>query len=82
MPHQRVAGERELLEIHFDVAFLGDEGHLGETLPVLVVRGRLSRMTMASAAPSTGTFIAKRVVAFLREVGCEQEYSVVKSDRW
>ena len=60
MPHQRVTGERELPEIHFDFAFLGDEGHPGETLPVLVVRERLSRMTMASAVPSksTGTFIA------------------------
>ena len=41
MPHQRVTGERELPEIHFDFAFLGDEGHPGETLPVLVVRERL-----------------------------------------
>ena len=38
MQHQRVTGERELPEIHFDFAFLGDEGHPGETLPVLVVR--------------------------------------------
>ena len=40
MPHQRVSGEREKPEIHFDFAFLGDEGHPGETLPVLVVRER------------------------------------------
>ena len=38
---------------------------------------------MASAAPgkSTGLFIAKRVAAFLREIGCENGTIVVKSDQ-
>ena len=38
---------------------------------------------MASAAPSksTGTFIAKRVVPFLGEIGCVQGDILVKSDQ-
>ena len=40
-------------------------------------------MIMASVTPSksTGEFIAKRVVAFMREVGCEQSDITVKSDQ-
>ena len=50
---------------------------------VLVVREVQSKMTMSSAVPSksTGTFIAKRVVAFLREIGCEQCDLVAKSNQ-
>ena len=33
MTRQRVGGEKELPETHFDFTFLGDEGHPGETLP-------------------------------------------------
>ena len=38
---------------------------------------------MASVTPSksTGEFIAKRVVAFMREVGCEQSDVTMKSDQ-
>jgi hypothetical protein len=52
-------------------------------LTVLVVRERATRMTMASAMPSksTGNFIARRVVAFMKEVGCEHGDITVKSDQ-
>ncbi len=40
-------------------------------------------MMMAAAMPSksTGNFIAKRVVAFVREIGCEQGDVTLKSDQ-
>jgi hypothetical protein len=86
MPHRkRPEAERVLPEVHFDFCFLGNEGkkdEVGETLPVLVVREVGSRMTMSAAVPSksTGTFIARRVVAFLKEIGCAQCDIIVKSD--
>ena len=76
MPHQRacvVNGRRK--EVHFDFRFLGDgEKYTGET--------RLSRMPMASAAPSKfmGLLIAKGLAAFLSEIGCEHGDIVVESD--
>jgi hypothetical protein len=84
MPHhQAVNDERGLPEVHLDFAFLGEEGEPGGTVPVLVARERSTRMTMSSVVPSksTGTFIARRVVAFLREIGCEHGDMVVKSDQ-
>ena len=40
-------------------------------------------MMMASAVPSksTGAFIAKRIIAFVREIGCEQGDITIKSDQ-
>jgi hypothetical protein len=87
MPHKkRSEAERILPEVHFDFCFLGNEGkkdEVGETLPVLVVREVGSRMTMSAALPSksTGTFIARCVVAFLKEIGCAQCDIIVKSDQ-
>lgn len=56
-----------------------DDGSGG--LTVIVDRERRARMTLTSAVPSKsrGTFIAKRVVAFMREVGCEQGDLVAKT---
>jgi hypothetical protein len=73
----------EMPEFHMVFAFFGDEGDPGKTVPVLVVRERQTRMTMAAAVPSKsiGTYIARRVVAFMQEVGCEQLDIVVKSDQ-
>ena len=83
MPHLKSKDEHSLPEVHLDFGFLGEEGEPGNTLPVLVVRERWTRMTMSSATPSksTGGFIAKRVVAFLREIGAEQGDLIVKSDQ-
>ena len=83
MPHLKSKDEHSLPEVHLDFGFLGEEGEPGNTLRVLVVRERWTRMTMSSATPSksTGSFIAKRVVAFLREIGAEQGDLIVKSDQ-
>jgi hypothetical protein len=72
-----------LPELHLDVAFFGEEGEPGNTIPVLVARERKTRMTMSPAVPakSTGTFIERRVVAFMREVGCEHGDVIFKSDQ-
>jgi hypothetical protein len=86
MAHRKVVGEKKLPEVHFDICFLGDEGkhsQVGNTLPVLVVREVQTRMTLSSAVPSksTGTFIAQRVAAFLREIGCSHCDIIAKSDQ-
>ena len=55
-----------------DFTFLGPRGQPGATMPCLVVREALTRMTMAMAAPNKtmGQHMIKRVMAFLAEVGC------------
>ena len=49
---------------------------------MLVVRERSSGMTMATVAPrkSSGEWLGKRVMAFMREAGCEVEAVVMKTD--
>ena len=65
MPHRKSTGNGMVPEVLCDFAFVGEENRPGETLPVLMERERLSKITLATAAPSksTGTFFAKRVVA-------------------
>ena len=73
----------EMPEVHMDFAFMGEENEPGQTMPVLVVKERGTKMGMSSAVPSksTGCFIAKRVLAFLKEIGCESGGLTVKSDQ-
>lgn len=74
-------GEVEKAEIHMDFMYMGEEAG-GKTLTILVVKERRTRAIMASVAPSKGSadFLAKRTMAFMREVGCELEEVTVKSD--
>ena len=83
MPHFKTKDERGVPEFHLDFAFMGDEQDPGKTVPMVVVRERDTRMTMAAAVPSksTGNYIAKRVAAFFKEAGCESGDIVVKSDQ-
>ena len=89
MPHKKGTGERILPEVHSDFCFLGDEAKakdgtkVEDTTPVLVVREVTSKMTLSTSvlSKSTGTFVARRVVAFLREIGCLQRDVVPKSDQ-
>jgi predicted CoA-binding protein len=48
----------------------------------LVVRERSSGMTMVTVAPrkSSGEWLGKRVMAFMREAGCEVEAVVMNND--
>ena len=89
LPHRRAREEgKKLPELHFDFCFLGDEGkkgvksEVGETLPILVVREVGTKMLLSAGAPSksTGTFIARRCLAFLKEIGCAACDVIVKTD--
>ena len=53
-----------------------------KTLAMLVARERSGGMTMATVAPrkSSGEWLGKRVMAFMREAGCEVEAVVIKTD--
>ena len=73
--------EPAIPEIHVDFMFMGEEAG-GGTLAFLVVKERKSGALMASVVPSksTGEFIARRVVAFMKEVGCAHGDINIKSD--
>ena len=72
-----------MLEVHFDFMFVGQKDEPGETVTCLVVREALTKMTLAVVVPSksTGSFVVKRVIAFLDEVGCMHHEVIVKSDQ-
>jgi hypothetical protein len=81
--YKQAQGEGELHELHFDFAFMGEEDEPGETIAMLVVRERQSRMTLATAVPSksTGKFVVDRVMAFMKEIGIENLDVIAKSDQ-
>ena len=66
-------------EFHFDWCFPGEEEAF-KNLTVLVGRMRGTRMTMSTLMPSksTGEFASKRIMAYLRECGCELSKIIVK----
>jgi hypothetical protein len=81
--HKKTKEKPGMNEIHFDFFFMGKEGEPGRTITIAAVKERETGMMMASVVPTktTGTFIAKRVMAFLQEVGCEFGDLTVKSDQ-
>jgi hypothetical protein len=81
-PHLKQEEKPTVPEFHLDFCFLGDEDG-SKTLTTLVVRERLSRMTMSAVLPAKGRGVhsSKRVVAFMREVGCEHCTINVKCDQ-
>ena len=68
-------------EVHMDFMVMRDEGS-EKTLAMLVARERSGGMTLSTVAPrkSSGEWLAKRVMAFMREAGCEVEAVVMKTD--
>ena len=83
LPHRKAEDlEGGVAEIHMDLCFPGEEDGSGG-LTVLVAQDRETKMKLASAMPSksTGNFIAKRILAFMREVGCEHGVVTIKSDQ-
>lgn len=65
-----------------DYCFLGTEGETTET--VLVLRERPHRMTMSTIVPMKGASVewcARRVLAFIKEIGLEGSDIVLKSDQ-
>ena len=82
MAKYRIDEEPAMDEVHVDFCFLGDEDGTAP-MTTFVARDRRTKMTLASAVPSksTGTFIARRVCAFLREIGLSKGDMTMKGDQ-
>ena len=67
--------ERTMPEVHVDYCFMGtNEDDKEKLLTILVAKERDSGMMMSTIVPkkgSTGEFAAKRLNAFIKEIGCE-----------
>ena len=63
--------------------FLGEEADPGNTVTILVAKGRQTKMALASVMPnkSTGYFLCSRVLPFLKEICCDTGDLTVKSDQ-
>ena len=72
----------EQVEVRLGFCFMGDEGQ-DKKLTILAARERQTRMTMSTVAPTKGDneFLARRVQAFLREIGADKGDITVKSDQ-
>ena len=83
MPHRWLQDEPGVPELHADLCFLGEENDPGNTVPVFVMRERTTRMTLAVVVPtkSTNTYIARRIVAFMKEIGVVHGDLLVKTDQ-
>jgi len=71
-----------LTEIHFDYCFMSTEGNPLAT--ILVAKEKATKMSMATVVPLKGgsiEFPARRVLAFLKEIGLEGADSVLKPDQ-
>jgi hypothetical protein len=81
--HTKLKEEKSVPEIHFDYMFVGMKDEPGEVLTCLVAREALSKMMLAMVVPSKSpsSFVVKRVLAFLDEVGCTHNDVTVKSDQ-
>ena len=75
------AGEEGLPELHVDYMFMGEEKE-GKTLAILVGRERETKAVMATVVPrkSSGEWVAKRMMAWMKELGYEFCDVIVKSD--
>ena len=64
--------ERQVPEVHLDYMFMGDEKE-GKTLAFLVARERETRAVLSTVVPrkTTGEWICRRLMAWLREIGLE-----------
>ena len=83
MPHKRSQDKATGHEMHFDFCFLGKEAEPRKLLTVLVAKDRATKMMMSTRLPTktTGKYVAKRVMAFMKEVGCEHGDMVHKADQ-
>lgn len=80
--HRKGKEEGNMPEFHVDFAFPGDEGEKG-TLTMLVAKERRTKAVMATVVPSksTGEFVARRIIAFMKELGCNYIPVAMKSDQ-
>ena len=83
MAHVRRKGDGEAREVHMDYCFMGGRDDT-KARCILVVKDRDTRTIMSSVVPVKGTrddFVAKRVRAFIRELGFEHVDLTLKSDQ-
>ena len=78
---RKTVGEVEIPEVHLDFMFMGEEDG-GKTITLFVAKERGTKAVMCSVAlwKSIGEFIAKKLVAFMREIGCEMNAITIESD--
>ena len=71
--------ERQVPEVHLDCMFMGDEKE-GKTLAFLVARERETRVVLSMVVPrkTTGEWICRRLMAWLREIGLESVDIIVE----
>ena len=78
--HPRREGARTIPTVHMDYAFMG-EGE-DRIMPVITAKEEETKMFLAAMVPrkgTTGTYAAKRVLAFLKEIGLETTDVVFKT---
>jgi hypothetical protein len=82
-PNRRGRERGTLPVVHLDFMFVGPKGEPGQTIPCLVVRKIISKLCVATMVPtkSVDHFVAKRIIAFLAEVGCLRGGVIVRSDQ-
>ena len=82
-PHfKRASREDSLSEVHFDYCFMSTAGQ--PLVTILVAKERGTKMCMATMVPMKGggiEFPARRVLAFLKEIGLESADVVFKPDQ-
>ena len=83
MPHQKTKEKGEMVEVHMDFMFVGDEEETRNTATILVLKERHTGMVMSTVVPNktTGRFVTDRSVAFLEEVGALHGDIIMKSDQ-
>ena len=73
--------DRQVPEVHLDYMCMGDEKE-GKTLAFLVATEMETRAVLTTVVPrrTTGEWICRRLMAWLREIGLESVDIIVKSD--
>ena len=80
-PHRRQKRKGGLPELHLDYCFLSTDGD--PLAKILVAKERQTRHTLSTVVPLKGAsvqFPARRVLAFLKELGLESSDIILKSD--
>ena len=80
-PCRQGRGDPEHPKVHMDYMFMGEETG-GKTLAILVAKDLSSRALMSTVVPrkTTGEFVSKHVVVFMKELVCEMSVVTLKTD--
>ena len=83
MDHRKAGREKMIPEVHVDHCFMGSKGDATPRC-IVVAKEYESKSVMASVVPVKGPsneFPAKRITAFIRELGLENQDFVLRSDQ-